>query len=81
MKIPASFMSNVEPPEVHDVVALFFGRGCRMGIVINKGKRKSQVRFRDGEVEWTDNRKLRTVHDKRVINEVRGAVANSFPEE
>jgi len=80
MKLP-KFMENIEAPQQNDVVAIFMGRGCISGIVIQPSKRKSKVRCVDGKEEWFDNKKLRTIKEKRWIHEVKGAVAQSFPEE
>ena len=79
MKLP-DILSNKDKPKQNDVVAVFMGRGCISGVVIEPSKRKSKVRCVDGKEEWFENTKLRTIKDERWVNEVRGAVANSFPE-
>jgi hypothetical protein len=53
--------------EIGAIVAQFWGRGARIGIVIDVGRRKAQVEFNYGKIEWVKKDKLGIVHDKKLI--------------
>jgi hypothetical protein len=62
MKLPF-FQSTKEPLEQGQTVAIFFGRGCLGGIVLEPSKRKTKIRFLDETEEWIDNNRIRLVID------------------
>jgi len=67
MKLPLEFRPTKERLHHGDVVAIFNGRGCIAGIVLEPSKRKTKIHFSNDDAKWIENKKLILVKDIRWI--------------
>lgn len=67
MKLPLEFQPTKEQLKHGDVVAIFAGRGCIGGIVLEPSKRKTKIHFSNDDIRWVDNKKIILVKDTKWI--------------
>jgi hypothetical protein len=70
----------VEKPKQGDAVAVFMGRGSMGGLILTPSKRKSKVKFVNGNEEWIENKNLRIINDEKWMHEIISAVSKSSEE-
>src|SRR4030042_4250663 len=67
MKLPLEFQPTKEQLQQGNVVAIFMGRGCIGGIVLEPSKRKTKIQFSNDDIKWVENKRLILVKDIRWI--------------